>query len=64
MACLFLFFFLSQVPLTSTSAWKLLCLLCKTILKVRYLIVSLWISMETGDCFDFKHSLGCVYPTL
>ena len=24
----------------------------------------LWISLKKGECFDFNHSLGCVYPTL
>ena len=41
-----------------------MCLLFKTILKVTYLIIILWISLEKGECFDFNHSLGCVYPTL
>ena len=40
------------------------CLLCKTILKVTYLIIILWISLEKGECFEFNHSLGCVCPTL
>ena len=47
-----------------TSGEILLCLLCKTILKVSYLIIILWIALEKGECFDFNHSLGCVYPTL
>ena len=34
------------------------------ILKVRYLIIILWISLKKGECFGFNHSLGCVYPTL
>ena len=46
------------------SAEKFLCLLCNTILKVSYLIIILWITLEKGECFDFNHSLGCVYPTL
>ena len=29
-----------------------------------YMIIILWISLEKGECFDFNHSLGCVYPTL
>ena len=41
-----------------------MCLLCKTILKIIYLIIILWISLENGECFDFNQSLGCVYPTL
>ena len=40
---------------------KKMCLLCKII---RYLINTLWISLEKGKWFDFNHSLGCVYPTL
>ena len=32
--------------------------------KVSYLVIILWISLENGECFDFIHSLGCVYPTL
>ena len=52
----------SLVPLT--SAEKLLCLLCKTISKVSYQIIILWISLKKGEYFDFSHSLGCVYPTL
>ena len=47
-----------------TSAEKLLCLLCKVISKVSYLIIILWISLKKGECFDFNHSLVCVYPTL
>ena len=31
---------------------------------VSYLIIILWITLEKGECFDFNHSLGCVYPTL
>ena len=65
--CFFVFslFSLSLVPLVGvTSAEKLLCLLYKTILKVNYPIIILWISLEKGECFDFNHSLGCVYPTL
>ena len=27
-------------------------------------IIILWISVEEGDCFDFNHSLGCVFLTL
>ena len=42
----------------------MLCLLCKIILKVRYLIIILWISLKKGECFDLNHSLGCVFPTL
>ena len=47
-----------------TSAEKLLCLLCKTFLKVSCLIIILWISLEKVHCFDFNHSLGHVYTTL
>ena len=25
---------------------------------------NLWISLEKGECFDFSHSLGCIYPIL
>ena len=32
--------------------------------KVSCLVIVLWISLEKGECFDFIHSLGCVYPTL
>ena len=45
-------------------AQKLLCVLCKTILKVRYLIITLWISLEKGECSESSHPLGCVCPTL
>ena len=38
--------------------------MCKTILKVRNLIIILWISLEKGEYFDFNHFLGCIYPTL
>ena len=55
--CFFFIFFVS-------GPFKLLCLLYKTILKVSYPIIILWISLEKGECFDFNHSLGCVYPTL
>ena len=48
----------------TTSAEKLLCLLCKTISKVSYLIIILWISLGKGECFDFNHFLRCVYPTI
>ena len=24
----------------------------------------MWISLEKGECFDFNHCLGCVYPAL
>ena len=59
------FFSLSLVPLTrSYQCREILCLLCKTILKVSYLINVLWISLEKGESFDFNHSLGCVYLTL
>ena len=58
---LFLLYFLClwSLYLGVTSAEKLLCLL-----KVSYLIIILWISLKKGQCFDFNHSLGCVYPTL
>ena len=61
--CLFVssLFSLSLVPL---SEGKLLCLLYKAILKVSYLIIILRFSSERGECFDFSHALGCVYPTL
>ena len=36
------------------SAEKLLCLLCKTISKVNYLIIILSISLEKGECFQRK----------
>ena len=63
---LFFLYFLClwSLQLGVTSAEKLLCLLCKTILKVNYLIIILWIFLEKGGCFDFNHSLGCVYPTM
>ena len=35
---------------------KLLCLLCKTISKVTYLIIILWICLKNGENFDFNHS--------
>ena len=62
---LFFLYFLClwSLQLGVTSAEKL-SLLCKTILKVSYLIIILWIFLEKGGCIDFNHSLGCVYPTL
>ena len=63
--CFFVFslFSLSVFPLIGdTSAEKLWCLLSKTILKVSYLIIILWISLKKNVFFN--HSLGCVYPTL
>ena len=45
-----------------TSAEKLLCLLCKIILKISYLMIILWISLKKGERFDLNHSLGSVYP--
>ena len=63
--CVFLCFLcLCSTYLGVTSAQKLLCLLCKTILEVRYLIIILWIFLEKGECFDFNHSLGSVHTTL
>ena len=42
--------------------WPLiLCLFkncCKTISKVRFLIINLWIFFKNGTSFDFNHSLG------
>ena len=32
--------------------------------QIRYLIIILLISLEKGDCFDFSHPLGYVYPAL
>ena len=62
---LFFLYFLSLVSLIGvTSADKFLCLLCRTILKVSYLIIILWNTLEKRECFDFNDSLGCVYPTL
>ena len=63
---LFFLYFLClwSLELGVTSAEKLLYLLCKTKLKVSYLIIILWIALEKAECFDFNHSLGCVYPTL
>ena len=52
------FYCLWSLKLGVTSAEKLLC---KTILKVSYLLIILWISLEKGECFDFNHSLECVY---
>ena len=28
------------------------------------MIIILWVPLEKGECFDFNHSLRCVYPTL
>ena len=58
--CFFDFLFSSSLAPLIKSYWciKMLCLLCKTILKVRYLINILWISLEKGECFDFNHPLG------
>ena len=63
---LFFLYFLClwSLQLGVTSAEKLLCLLCKTISKVSYLIIILWTSLEKGEYFDFNHSLGCVYPII
>ena len=52
----------SQVHRGCSVCW--LCLLCKTSLKVRYVIIILWISLEKGACFDYNHSWECVYPSL
>ena len=58
------FLYLLSLYLGVTSAKKLSCLLCKTILKVSYLIIILWITLEKEESVDFNYSLGCVYPTL
>ena len=47
----FSLFSLSLVPLPR-SYW------CKKILKVRYLVIILWVSLEKGDCFDLAWGLG------
>ena len=31
---------------------------------MKYVIITLWITFEKGECFDFNHSLGCGYPTI
>ena len=64
--CCVCFCFLCLWPLSLgvTSPEKLFCSLCKTILNIRYLIIILQISLEKGECFDFNHALGCIYPTL
>ena len=49
-----------MVLLGVTGTWKLLFMLCKTISKVRYVIIILWISLERGDCFDLNRSFGCL----
>ena len=41
-----------------TSVLKLLCLYCKTISKVVFLITTLWISLKKGECYDFSHLFG------
>ena len=57
--CFFDFLFSSSLAPLIKSYWCIkMCLLCKTILKVRYLINILWISLEKGECFDFNHPLG------
>ena len=53
--CFLYFLGLWSLSLGVTSAEKL-CLLRKTILKVSYLIIVLWISLEKRECFDFNHS--------
>ena len=53
-----------MVPFPMSYSDKKLCLLCKTILRVSYLIIVLWITLEKGEFVDFNHSLGCVYLTL
>ena len=58
------FLCLWPLSLGVTSPEKLFCSLCKTILNIRYLIIILQISLEKGECFDFNHALGCIYPTL
>ena len=56
--CLFVCFLSLRSPQPGvTGAQKLLCLLCKTISKVGYLIIILWISLQY---FDFFRSLGCL----
>ena len=41
-------------------------MICKTISKVRFLIITLSISLKKGECFDFTSSLGSFpcYPQL
>ena len=58
---LFFLYFLClwSLELEVISAEKLFCLLCKAVLKVSYLIITLWISLEKLKCFDSNHSLGC-----
>ena len=38
------------------------CFVCfiKTISKISYLIIILWISLEKGECFYFNYSLGSI----
>ena len=45
-----------------TSAWKLLCLLRKIILKVRSLIIILWISLKKGRVFWFQSLFSVCLP--
>ena len=54
----FPFFVSCTFKLGLTSAWKLLCLFCKTIPKLRFLITTLWISLKKGERLDFNHPLG------
>ena len=58
---LFFLYFLSlwSLQLEVITAEKLVFLLCKALLKVSYLIITLWISLEKVKCFDSNHSLGC-----
>ena len=58
---LFFLYFLSlwSLQLEVITAEKLVFLLCKALLKVSYLIITLWISLEKVKYFDSNHSLGC-----
>ena len=56
---LFFLYFLClwSLQLEVITAEKLVFLLCKALLKVSYLIITLWISLEKVKCFDSNH--GC-----
>ena len=57
------FLYLWSLWLRVTSAVKLLCLLCKFSLKVRYLIIILWITLENWE-FWFQSLFWVCHPNL
>ena len=56
--CSIFAFFVSGIIDQALLVHRNLCLFCKTISKVRFLIFTLWISLKKGECFDLNLSLG------